>query len=122
VTRALAALLAFLSAPALAATATVEWDNPTQREDGSLLPLSELAFIKVFWGACNADGTLGAVAGQVTVPSPNTLVEIQNIPAGAYCFAASAVDTEGLESALSNVAKKTFNKSRPRAPRIRSLK
>lgn len=118
----LCAALLLIPASAKSATALVEWDNPTQREDGSPLPLSELAQIKVFWGSCKADGTLGTISGQVSVPSPSTAVEIQNIPAGTYCFVASAVDTEGQESGFSNVAQKTFKKSRPRAPRLRGLK
>ena len=107
---------------ALGATAIVEWDNPTQREDGTTLPLSEIAYTKVMWGTCTSTGGLGTISATVNVPSPNASVEIQNIPAGSYCFAAVTVDTEGQESVLSNVASKAFNKSRPKGPRIKGIR
>jgi hypothetical protein len=114
-------VLFLITSNSYAATAIVEWDNPTQREDGTTLPLSEIAYTKVMWGTCTSTGGLGTVAATVNVPSPNAAVEIQNIPAGSYCFAAVTVDTEGQESVLSNVASKTFNKSRPKGPRIKGI-
>lgn len=121
--RVLIALTLFLiTSNSYAATAIVEWDNPTQREDGSILPLSEIAYTKVMWGSCTSTGGLGTVQGQVNVPSPNAAVELQNIPSGTYCFAATTVDTEGQESILSNVFPKTFTKSRPKGPRIKGIR
>lgn len=121
--RVLIALALFLiTSNSYAATAIVEWDNPTQREDGSILPLSEIAYTKVMWGSCTSTGGLGTVQGSINVPSPSASVEVQNIPAGTYCFAATTVDTEGQESVLSNVLPKTFNKSRPKGPRIKGVR
>lgn len=114
--------LFFITSNSYAATAVVEWDNPIEREDGTPLPLSEIAYTKVMWGSCTSTGGLGIVQGQVNVPSPSNLVELQNIPAGTYCFAATTVDTEGQESVLSNVASKQFNKSRPKGPRIKGIR
>lgn len=114
--------LLLITSNSYAATAIVEWDNPTQREDGTALPLSEIAYTRVMWGTCTSTGGLGTISATVNVPSPNSSVEIQNIPAGSYCFAAITVDTEGQESALSNVASKAFNKSRPKGPRIKGIR
>lgn len=113
--------LVITSNKANAATAVVQWDNPTQREDGTSLPLSEIAYTKVMWGSCTSTGGLGTIQGSINVPSPSASVEVQNIPAGTYCFAATTVDTEGQESVLSNVYPKTFNKSRPKGPRIKGI-
>lgn len=121
--RVLTTLALFLiTSNSYAATAIVEWDNPIQREDGSTLPLSEIAYTKVLWGTCTSTGGLGTVQGSINVPSPSASVEVQNIPAGTYCFAATTVDTEGQESVLSNVYPKTFNKSRPKGPRIKGVR
>lgn len=114
--------LFIITSNSYAATAIVEWDNPTQREDGTALPLSEIAYTKVMWGSCTSTGGLGTVQGSINVPSPSASVEVQNIPAGTYCFAATTVDTEGQESVLSNVFSKTFNKSRPKGPRIKGIR
>lgn len=122
-TRLLVALGLFLiTSNSHAATGVVEWDNPIEREDGTPLPLSEIAYTKVMWGTCTSTGGLGTVQGSINVPSPSASVEVQNIPAGTYCFAATTVDTEGQESVLSNVYPKTFNKSRPKGPRIKGIR
>lgn len=115
-------VLSVITSNSYAATAIVEWDNPVEREDGSPLPLSEIAYTKVMWGTCTSTGGLGTMQGSINVPSPSAIVELQNIPAGTYCFAATTVDTEGQESVLSNVASKTFNKSRPKGPRIKGIR
>lgn len=108
---------------ALGATGIVEWDNPTQREDGTSLPLSEIAYTKVIWGTCGMDGaSIISITGSINVPSPNNSVEIQNIAAGTYCFGATSVDTENQESVLSNVVSKSFNKSRPKGPRMKGVR
>lgn len=111
-----------ISADAHAGTATVSWDNPTQREDGSDLPLSELASTRISWGYCNLDGSFGTKVGEMLVPAPTNVAEVQTLAAGvSWCFKASAIDTEGLESADSNIASKYIKKSRPRPPRLKSI-
>jgi hypothetical protein len=81
-------------------SATLTWNPPTQNTDGSTL--NNLAGYKVYWGTSQGNYT-----NSVTVNSPGlaTYVVDQLTPATWY-FAVSAINTVGVESALSNVASK----------------
>jgi hypothetical protein len=103
------ALLLF-SSSALAGTATVTWVAPTTREDGTAMSLSEIASYKIYYG--NAPGTYTTY---ITVPGSLTTAQI-TLGAGSWYFAATTVDTSGLESAYSGEATKTILKSKPRSP------
>ncbi|MGQ0384108.1 MAG: putative Ig domain-containing protein [Gammaproteobacteria bacterium] len=87
---------------AVAGRATLSWEAPTQRVDGS--PLTNLAGFKVYYGtsASNLSNVI-----QIADPGARTRV-IDNLTVGTWHFAASAYDQSGVESARSNVASKTI--------------
>ncbi|MGQ0430458.1 MAG: putative Ig domain-containing protein [Gammaproteobacteria bacterium] len=87
---------------AVAGRATLSWEAPTQRTDGS--PLTNLAGFKLYYGT-NA----GNLSNVKQVPDAGARSDvIDNLTVGTWYFAASAYDTAGLESARSNVASKTI--------------
>jgi hypothetical protein len=98
------------SSYALAGIATVTWIPPTAREDGTILTLSEIASYKIYYST-----TSGTYTTYVTVPGALTTAQI-SLGAGIWYFAATAVDTGGLESAYSLEATKTILKIKPRSP------
>lgn len=87
---------------AVAGRATLSWDAPLQRTDGS--PLTNLAGFKLYYGT--SAGNLSNVI-QVSDPGARTRV-IEDLTVGTWYFAASAYDQSGIESARSNVASKTI--------------
>jgi hypothetical protein len=87
---------------AVAGRATLSWDAPTQRVDGS--PLTNLAGFKLYYGT-SANSLTNVI--QVADPGARSRV-IENLTAGTWYFAASAYDQTGMESARSNVASKTI--------------
>lgn len=87
---------------AVAGRATLSWDAPAQRVDGS--PLTNLAGFKLYYGT--SAGNLGNVI-QVADPGARSWV-IENLTTGTWYFAASAYDQGSIESARSNVVSKTI--------------
>ena len=87
---------------AVAGRATLSWDAPLQRVDGS--PLTNLAGFKLYYGS-SANNLQNVV--QVADPGARSHV-IENLTRGTWYFAASAYDQGGIESARSNVASKTI--------------
>jgi hypothetical protein len=81
-------------------SAMLSWNPPTQNADGS--PLTNLAGYRVYWGSAQ-----GYLSNSATISNPglSTYVVDQLTPATWY-FALSAVNSAGVESALSNVASK----------------
>lgn len=86
----------------VAGRATLSWDAPTARTDGS--PLTNLAGFKLYYGT--SSNNLSNVV-QVSDPGARTWI-IENLTVGTWFFAASAYDQSGMESARSNVASKTI--------------
>lgn len=86
----------------VAGRATLSWDAPSTRTDGS--PLTNLAGFKLYYGT--SSGNLSNVV-QVSDPGARSWV-IENLTVGTWFFAASAYDQSGMESARSNVASKTI--------------
>jgi hypothetical protein len=82
------------------ASVTLSWTPPTQNTDGSAL--TDLAGYKVYWGT-----TQGSYPNSVTLNNPGlaSYVVDQLTPATWY-FAMSALNNQGIESALSNSASK----------------
>lgn len=80
---------------AYAGTVTLTWTNPTTRTDGSAVTVAQ---VKVYRGA-----TCATQAVVATIPAATTYVDT-NVPAGTYCYAVSALDANGLESAKSATA------------------
>lgn len=82
---------------------TVSWVAPTTRANGDPLQLSELAGYRIYYGT--ASDSLDQI---VEITDPSTTEEvIQGLePGKTYYFAVTAYDTEGIESALSQVVSK----------------
>jgi hypothetical protein len=82
------------------ASVTLSWTPPTQNTDGSAL--TNLAGYKVYWGT-----TQGSYPNSVTLNNPglSTYVVTQLTPATWY-FTMTALNAQGIESALSNAASK----------------
>lgn len=75
------------------------WTLPTAREDGTALPLEEVKASKI--NLKIGDGPYLPLGGEY----PNTVKCVTYAPTAAMelCFNGTIVDTEGLESDLSNV-------------------
>ena len=107
-------LLLCLAAPAaMADTVTFEWTTPTQREDNTALPLSEIANFRVAYTANGAAQTPFTVANSATTHTLN------NVAAGRYCFTITTVDTDGLESVPTSEACRKARPKPPGGPRVR---
>lgn len=99
-----AALSAFSITVQDVAPGSVElsWEPPTQNEDGS--PLTDLAGFKVYWGT-----TPGEYPNSITIDNPAVLTYlVENLAANTYYFVATAFNTEGTESAPSDMASATL--------------
>lgn len=116
----LALVLMLLSVPAMAATVTVSWVNPTLNTDGTPIPLvapGALTQTRVEYGSCTSTGTMNVVAGSVVALAPATTLSIPDLVTGStYCFRAFAKNDYGKESSASNTAKKTIPAPVPGAP------
>ena len=90
-------VIAFLYALALvpvlanAYSFVITWTAPTEREDGTALPVTELDHDDVF-----ADGAL-----LMAVPGGDSTTQASLAP-GEHCFAMKTVDVDGRESVFSN--------------------
>ena len=74
---------------------TLSWDAPTTNSNGT--PLTDLAGFKVYHKL-----TAGAYNATDMVDVGNVLTTDKTLPAGDYCFVATAYDTSGNESTYSN--------------------
>lgn len=83
-------------------TATLSWVPPTENSDGSVL--TDLAGYRIMYGQ-GADDLSQKVS--LSNPSLNRFL-IENLTSGTWYFAVVAVDAEGTESPLSNLASKTI--------------
>ena len=82
------------------AVATLTWDAPTTRTDGSSLnPATDLSAYKLYYGTATHNYT-----NSVNVANPGTsgvITDSFNLPHGTYYFVVTAVDVYGQESAPS---------------------
>ena len=76
-------------------TLTLNWDAPTTNADGT--PLTDLAGFKVYHTT-----TTGSYNAIDVVDVGNVLTTDRVMPAGSYCFVATAYDASTNESAYSN--------------------
>jgi hypothetical protein len=84
-------------------SATLSWQAPTTRTDGT--PLTNLAGYRIRYGT--APGSYNNV---VTIPNGGiTSAVVSNLPPATYYFVASAYDTTGAESNNSSAVSKTIN-------------
>ncbi len=84
-------------------SATLSWIPPTQNEDGS--PLTDLAGYKIFYGTEQGNYPTSI---QINNPSISTYV-VENLTPKTYYFVATAFNSSGVESALSNEAVQVVN-------------
>jgi len=75
----------------------ITWTSPTERADGTPLPISEISHYDLY-----ADGAL-----LTAVPGGDSTFQSSMDP-GEHCFAMKTVDTDGRESVFSNEACKTL--------------
>ena len=114
--RSVVTMLAMLviTLPALAATtqtATLSWSAPTTRVDGTALQSSEIASYNVYYSVGSQPTTASTKARVDSGSATGTTVTLNLDPSPSpqtVYFAVTAVDTNGVESALSNVASKSF--------------
>ncbi len=89
--------------PTTTGTATLSWQPPTSRTDGSTL--TNLAGYRIHYGT--APGTFSQ---KITISNAGiTSAVIEGLTPGTWYFAATAYDTSGVESDYSNVGSKTIN-------------
>lgn len=107
-------LMLLTSFGAYAGDAIVTWDPPTQYEDNTSILPGEIQNYKVYYG--QSDG--GPYGFVVTVPGTVTTTTVTGLAKGTWYFVATAITTNGLESAYSNQsAKSVQGSSKPRPPR-----
>jgi hypothetical protein len=81
---------------------TLSWAPPTQNEDGSDV---DLAGYKFYYGT-----SPGNYTNQLRVDSPGIhMYVLENLTPATYYLVATAISTNGTESAFSNEASKTVN-------------
>jgi len=84
-------------------SATLSWDAPTSDTNGQ--PLTNLSGYRIYYGesqtALSETVNLSGTGLQTYV--------IDNLQAGTWYFAIKAVNTAGVESALSNIVSKTIS-------------
>lgn len=82
---------------ARASVAALSWVAPSEREDGSVLSLSEIAGYRIYYGVES-----GNYQGQIDVNDGSAVqAQISGISLGKYFVALTTVDTEGRESSFS---------------------
>jgi len=83
-------------------SATLSWTAPTENTDGS--PLTDLAGYHIYYGT-----SAGAWTSTVTVlEATETTYVVSGLAPGTYYFAVVAFNSEGVDSADSNVGSKTI--------------
>lgn len=92
-------------APApVAYSASVSWEIPSTRADGTPLPADELSGYEIYY-----TNDSGSVAASVPVAGGSTAATVvSNLTSGNYYFSIAAIDSNGLKSALSTMAAVTF--------------
>lgn len=72
---------------AFAENAVVTWTHPTQRTDGSALPLAEIKATRIAYGKCPATDIV------VEVAAPTATWSSPPLAYGEWCFRAATIDT-----------------------------
>jgi hypothetical protein len=82
---------------------SLAWTPPATRTDGSALDMSEIGGYKIYMGTTADD------MQQVMDLADSTITDyvMENLDSGDYYFAVTIYDTEGNESAFSNIAQKS---------------
>ena len=78
--------------------AYLSWLAPSEREDGTVLSLTEIAGYRVYYGE-----KPGEYTNSIDIHDRTSVhMALDSIPAGLYYVAVTAIDTAGRESALSS--------------------
>lgn len=117
------AAVALAAGPAQAATATMTWENPTQREDGTPLASGELKEVQIDYAKCVAGtNTFPATRdGFVAFPFPAVTGQIPNLGYGKWCFRARAIDSSGVASVDTGTVWATYL-APPKPPTLLTVK
>ena len=84
-------------------SATLSWQPPVERTDGS--PLDDLSGYRIYFGS-----TPEGLGQTVTLDNPGlTSYVVENLSQGTWYFAMTAFDAAGLESELSAIGSKTID-------------
>lgn len=84
--------------------ATLAWDAPVARTDGTALSMAEIGGYTIRYGTSQTN-----LSNTVTVADAYTTQHtISNLSAGTYYFAVVAYDTQGRQSTTSNIGSKTI--------------
>ncbi len=73
-------------------SATLAWDAPTKREDGSTLQATDIAGYKLYYGTSSMQYTDTIDVGNTTSYSTG------NLPPGTFYIAVTVYDNDGIES------------------------
>jgi hypothetical protein len=84
-------------------TATLSWTAPTQNTDGS--PLNNLAGYRIHYGNSPGNYTNTEAVNNAGITS----FVVTGLSAGTWYFVSTTINTDGVESAYSNVAQKIIN-------------
>lgn len=82
-------------------SATLTWNAPTQRSDGSAL--SDLAGFRIYWGTSEGNYSNSTTLNGAGI----TIYVVDQLTPATWYFVATALDSQGMESQFSNVASKT---------------
>ena len=113
------------SPPADAATSVITWSNPTTNTDNSPIvdtagDETRLESWRIEYGTCSAPNVFGTGIGSVIRPrvagGPLLTSATLNTQSGVKCFRVYATNLIGVESDASNVASRTIDPPKPRAP------
>lgn len=88
--------------PPVTGSATLSWQAPTERTDGSAL--TNLAGYRIYYG--NAPGNYSQ---SISLGSGLSTYVIDNLAGGTWYFTMTALDSTGLESARTNPVSKTIS-------------
>ena len=82
---------------------TLSWNPPTQNTDGT--PLTDLAAYRIYFGTKSRQ-----YSNEITIDNPGiTTYVVDNLSPDTYYFAATAVNSSGMESSYSGEAIRTVN-------------
>ena len=85
-------------------SASLSWTAPLENSDGT--SLQDLIEFRVYKGTSTSRSSFQRIA---TISNPSVSVFlVENLPAGSYYFAVTAVNSQNVESSFSNVAQITI--------------
>lgn len=85
--------------------AVLSWQIPTERENGTALPVSEIASYEIYYTAEKSGASQTIVVNQATQKS----YTVSGLKPDSYHFSMVTVDSDGVYSELSKVVSKTIN-------------